>query len=79
MKIIRTEEGRWASLCGSGKGELVIMMLERVAQLMRVRQKKERVGTSSARAGLLVITSNGINIAGAVDAAVISPTCRYLS
>ena len=55
-------KGRWASSCGSGKGELVIMMLERVAQLMRVRQKKERVGTSSARAGLLVITSNGINI-----------------
>ena len=54
-------KGRWASSCGSGKGELVIMMLERVAQLMRVRQKKE-VGTSSGRAGLLVITSNGINI-----------------
>ena len=60
MRMIR--KGRWANLCGLGKGELVIMMLERVAQLMRVRQKKERVGTSSARAGLLVITSNGINI-----------------
>ena len=59
MRMIR--KGRWANLCGSGKGELVIMMLERVAQLMRVRQKKE-VGTSSGRAGLLVITSNGINI-----------------
>ena len=41
--MIRAEKeiGWSADSCGSGgKGELVIMMLERVAQLMRVRQKK---------------------------------------
>ena len=53
MRMIRV---RWSDRCGSRKGELVIMMLERVApQLMRVRRKKW-VGTSSSR----VITSNGI-------------------
>ena len=38
MRMIRV---RWSDRCGSRKGELVIMMLERVApQLMRVRRKK---------------------------------------
>ena len=56
----------------------MIMMLERVAQLMRVRQDSRKGGWYIfGQQTKLVITSNGINIethAGAADAVVISPT-----
>ena len=67
------EIGWPADSCGSGgKGELVIMMLERVAQLMRVRQKK---GTDLRN----YLKWDQHLRAGAMEACSDISYCRYLS